>query len=229
MKRAAALLIAMLALASPAIAETVEVAPGVRVTKKTYSAPVNEQPFFGFVAKTPPMLEADEKFKTTVLQLAGGRQKAFDETTRRAWDFFFAGNLVDASRRFNQAYLLDPAQSGIFHGFALIVLTRFNDAEYAEELLKIARTQPNPSKSLNADYGRFLLMAKRPRDALPVLEQAVKDNPDLATGWSNLGFARQLNGNDAGACAAATEAARHAPPANVQADLELLRSKAKCN
>ena len=36
----------------PAAAETVEVAPGVQVTKRSYTAPVNEQPFFGFAAKS---------------------------------------------------------------------------------------------------------------------------------------------------------------------------------
>ena len=36
---------------SPAAAETVEVAPGVQVTKRTYAAPINEQPFFGFAVK----------------------------------------------------------------------------------------------------------------------------------------------------------------------------------
>ena len=41
-----------LAFAFPASAETVEVVPGVQVTKRSYTAPVNEQPFFGFTTKT---------------------------------------------------------------------------------------------------------------------------------------------------------------------------------
>jgi predicted Zn-dependent protease len=227
MKRAAAMFI-VLALVLPAAAETVEVAPGVRVTKKTYAAPVNEQPFYGFINKTPQMLEADTKFKATVLQITGTPQKAIEETTRRAWNSFFTGDIPEATRRFNQALLFDPAQSAIFHGFALIVITRFNDAEYAEELLKIARTQPNPSKDLNADYGRFLLIVKRPRDAQPILEQAVIDNPKFPMAWSNLAFARQLNGNDAGACAAAAEAAKLSPPSNIQTELQIVRTQAKC-
>jgi hypothetical protein len=42
---------ALLVLAGAASAETIEVAPGVQVTKKAYSGPSNEQPFFGFVVK----------------------------------------------------------------------------------------------------------------------------------------------------------------------------------
>ena len=41
----------LLASMPPAAAETVEVAPGVQVTKRTYAASINEQPFFGFAVK----------------------------------------------------------------------------------------------------------------------------------------------------------------------------------
>ena len=48
-----------LAFALSAAAETVEVAPGVQVTKRTYKAPINEQPFFGFAAKDSEQKAAD--------------------------------------------------------------------------------------------------------------------------------------------------------------------------
>ena len=67
----------------PALAETVEVAPGVKVTKKAYSAPVNEQPFYGFAEKSAAMREADERFLASVVQLTGSREKAFHATTLR--------------------------------------------------------------------------------------------------------------------------------------------------
>ena len=60
-------------------------------------------------------------------------------------------------------------------------------------------------KALKADYGRLLLIAKRPRDAQPVLEQAVKEAPTSATPGPispGRGFA---NGDPAAACAAAEE------------------------
>ena len=43
----------IVAMALPAAAESVEVAPGVQVTKRSYKAPTNEQPFFGFAEKNP--------------------------------------------------------------------------------------------------------------------------------------------------------------------------------
>lgn len=209
-------------------AQTAEVAPGVRVTKKTFDAPIMEQPFYGFAEKAPELKAADEKFIAAVIQVAGTREKAFEETVRRGWSAFFANNIPEATRRFNQAFLLDPAQSQIYHGFAIITQVRFNDSEYADELFRVARTRTNPSRNLNADYGRFLLIVKKPREAQGVLEQAVKDDPDFGTAWSNLGVARFLNGDRTTACAAADEAAKRDNPANVKADITILRTQAQC-
>ncbi len=76
----------MLAPTHPAAAEMVEVTPGVQVTKRTYSAPSNEQPFYGFVVKNATQQAADESFINAVLQAVGTREKAFDETSKRGWE-----------------------------------------------------------------------------------------------------------------------------------------------
>jgi len=220
--------LALLLPAGIATAQTVEVAPGVQVTKKTFSAPVNEQPFFGFADKTPEQRSADERFVTALVQAVGSRQKASDEAIKRGWNAISSGNVAEAAQRFNQAFLLAPEQSGVYHGFAAVAQIRFNDAAFAEELFKIARKQPNPAKTLNADYGRSLLIAKRPRDAQPVLEQAVIDTPDFGDAWSNLAFARIQNGDRAAACAAAEEATKRNPSANASRDLALFKSNAQC-
>ncbi|SEP12961.1 tetratricopeptide repeat protein [Rhodopseudomonas pseudopalustris] len=221
---AAALLIA----APPARADAVEVAPGVQVTRKTYSAPVNQQPFFGFAAKTPEQRAADEKFVSALVAATGSRQKAFEETSLRGWRAISKGNASEAALRFNQAYLLAPDESAVYHGFAIVAMMRFNDIDYADELFKRARKQPHPLKPLLADHGRALLIAKRPQEARAVLEQAIADTPDLADAWSNLGFARLQAGDAAAACAAADEAGKRKPSSNVASDLALLRNTAQC-
>ena len=219
---------ALLFLAGAASAETVEVAPGVQVTKKTYSAPSNEQPFFGFVARDAAQQAADENFVKAMIEATGTREKAFDEASNRGWRALGKGNAAEAAQRFNQAFLLAPEQSRVYHGFAAVAQIRFRDADFAEELFRIARQQPNPLKTLNADYGRALLIAKRPREAQPVLEQAVKDTPDFGDAWVNLAWARLRNGDPAAACAAADEAARQRPSRNASTDLIALRSSAQC-
>jgi Tfp pilus assembly protein PilF len=211
-----------------AAAETVEVVPGVQVTKRTYSAPVNEQPFFGFAAKSPEEKAADEKFVDAIVGATGSREKAFDETTLRGWRAITTGKIKEAAVRFNQAFLISPEQSRVYHGFAVVSQARFNDLDAADELFRIALDRPNPVKALKADYGRFLLVAKRPRDAQSVLEQAVKEAPDFGDAWTNLAWARFQNGDATAACAAAEEAAKHRPSNNSMGDLTAVRSVAQC-
>jgi len=220
--------VAALASTLAAAAETVEVVPGVQVTKRTYSAPVNEQPFFGFAVKSPEDKAADEKFVDAIVGAAGSREKAFDETTMRGWRAINTGKIKEAAVRFNQAFLILPEQSRVYHGFAVVAQARFNDLDAADEFFRIALQRPNPVKALKADYGRFLLVAKRPRDAQSVLEQAVKDAPDFGDAWTNLAWARFQNGDAAAACAAAEEAARHRPSNNSMGDLTAVRNVAQC-
>ncbi len=218
----------LLAFTFSAAAETVEVAPGVQVTKRTYKAPMNEQPFFGFADKNSEQRAADANFVNAIIQAAGTREKAFEETTKRGWRAINANRMGEAAQRFNQAFLISPEQSGVYQGFAAVTLARFRDLDATEELFKIALKQPHPMKALNADYGRFLLVAKRPKDAQPVLEQAVKDAPDFADAWTNLAWARFQNGDQAAACAAAEEASKQRPSANSASDLTAVRDRAQC-
>jgi Tfp pilus assembly protein PilF len=211
-----------------AVAETVEVAPGVQVTKRTYTAPVNEQPFFGLTAKSPEQKAEDDKFVSAIVGATGSREKAFEETTKRAWIAVQAGRVREAAVRFNQAFLISPEQSTVYHGFAVIAQARFNDFDAADELFKIALKQPNPVKALKADYGRLLLIAKRPRDAQEVLDQAVKETPDFSDAWTNLAWARFQNCDAAAACAAAEEAAKKRPSNNSIGDLTAVRNVAQC-
>jgi Tfp pilus assembly protein PilF len=222
------ILMAVLASAHGAAADTVEVAPGVQVTKRTYTAPVNEQPFFGFAVKTDAQREADDKFLRALLEATGSREKALDEIIKRGWRALGTGKVNEAAQRFNQAFLVAPEQSVVYHGFAAIAQIRFNDLDSAEELFRIAAKQPNPLKMLNADFGRVLLIAKKPAQALPVLEQAVKDAPDFGDAWTNLAWARLQTGDRDGACAAAGEAMNRRPSSNASVDLNKLRSGAQC-
>ena len=217
-----------IASALPAAAETVEVAPGVQVTKRSYTAPTNEQPFFGFAAKNAEEKAADEKFVSAIIAATGTREKAFEEVTRRAWRALNTGKIREAALRFNQAFLISPEESSVYHGFAVVAQFRFNDFDAADELFRIALKQPDPVKALRADYGRMLLIAKRPRDAEPVLEQAVKEAPDLGDAWTNLAVARFQNGDAAAACVAAEEAGKRRPSNNSGDDLATVRKAAQC-
>lgn len=220
---------AMLMPAFSASAETVEVGKGIQVTRRSYAAPVNEQPFFGFAVKNSEQTAADANFVNAIIQAAGTREKAFEETIKRAWRAVNGGRMSEAGLRFNQAFLISPEQSSVYHGFATVAQIRFRDLPAAEELFAVALKQPNPTKALNTDYGRLLLIVKRPRDALSVLEQAVKDAPDAGDAWTYLAVARFQNGDKASACTAAEEAGKRRPANNSGNDLAVLRKDAQCN
>ena len=176
----------------------------------------------------PEQKAEDEKFVSAMIGATGSREKAFEEATKRAWIAIQGGKVREAALRFNQAFLVSPEQSSVYHGFAVIAQARFSDFDAADELFKIALKQPNPVKALKADYGRMLLIAKRPRDAQEVLDQAVKEAPDFSDAWTNLAWARFQNGDPAAACAAAEEAAKKRPSNNSISDLTAVRNAAQC-
>jgi tetratricopeptide (TPR) repeat protein len=212
-----------------AMAETVEVAPGVTVTKKIYGGADSEAPFYGFADKSPLIRQADDIFVSMALQIYGSRAKAFEDLAKRGWEALGADDFKQASTRFNQASLFAPGQSQIFHGFAAIAYTYFNDPVFADELFKVALKQPGARASLNADYGHMLLAANRSGDAEPVLEQAVKDTPEAGDAWTDLGLARLRNHNPGGACLAADQADKLQHAAHAHTSIRWIWREAKCS
>ena len=84
----------LVAFSGVARAETVEVAPGVQVTRTTFDAPADEQPFYGFTAKTKGPRAADEKLLPDLIAAAGSREQAFEAVTLRGWKAIQGGRAV---------------------------------------------------------------------------------------------------------------------------------------
>jgi len=230
MKTVLALVLVFLGTASLAMAQTpqAEVAPGVSVTRKTYRVPDNEAPFYNFVEKSDAQKASDQKFVAAVLERVPDRGRAAGMTIETGMRAFLAQNdVATAAKRFNQAYLLDPQQSGIYHGFALVVATRFNDFAYADELFRLAARMKSPALPLRADHGRMLLIAGRPAEAKPLLEQAVKDAPDWAVPRMNLAWATLQTGGWDEACRLAAQV-RGEGMENIERDLAVFKQKAGC-
>src|SRR5919107_5779579 len=207
----------------------VEVAPGVTVTRKIFPVPGNEAPFFGFADKSAAQKAADEAFVTGALQRVPDRSMAARMATSAGWQALIAGgDFATAGKRFNQAYLLDPRESGIYHGFAAVAASRLKDFDFADELFRVAARMNNPAKTLSADHGRVLLMASRPAQAKPLLEKAISDNPDWAVPRANLAWASLQLGDAKAACRLAGEAVGR-DAASIAGDMEALRRQARCS
>jgi len=98
--------IAMFLQVLPAMAETREVAPGVRVTWKTFPAPVNEAPFYGFVDKSLTLRRADDVFVSIAVDMSGSSAGAFEAAAADGWKAIAANDMAEASRHFNRAWLI---------------------------------------------------------------------------------------------------------------------------
>jgi Tfp pilus assembly protein PilF len=225
-----AIIVCTLGLLAPTLAQAqkVEVAPGLMVTRKTYHVSNNEAPFFNFVEKNEAEKAADQRLIAGVLQQGVDRSKAATAAIASGSRAFMQErDIATAAKRFNQAYLLDPQQSGSYHGFAMVVFERFRDFDYADELFQVAARTKSPADSLSADHGRMLLMAGRPADALPLLRKAVADIPDWAIPRMNLALATLQTGDRPEACRLVTQVKGQGLE-SVERDLALFRQKAGC-
>ncbi|MBZ6079248.1 hypothetical protein [Microvirga puerhi] len=195
---------------------------------RTYDVPANEAPFFNFAEKNPAQRAADEKLVADVLKTSLDRSKAASAAIAAGGRAFLEQrDLSTAAKLFNQAYLLDPELSGIYHRFAMIVAGRFKDYDYSNELFDLAARMKSPAPSLQADHGRMLLMAGRPQSAKAVLQQAVANSPEWAIPRMNLAWATLLAGLRDEACRLKSEV--HGQDLDVvQSDLVLFAQKAGC-
>jgi Tfp pilus assembly protein PilF len=200
----------------------------VSVSRKTYRVPANEAPFFNFAEKTEAQKASDQKLVDAVLERVPDRSRAAGTAIDAGMRAFLSDNdTATAAKRFNQAYLLDPQQSGVYHGFALIAAARFNDFNYSDELFRLATRMKLPAPPLRADHGRMLLIAGRPAEAKTLLEQAVKDTPDWAVPRMNLAWAALQSGHRDDACRLITQV-KGQDLESVERDLALFKQKAGC-
>jgi tetratricopeptide (TPR) repeat protein len=142
-------------------------------TLPTY--PPNERPMYGLVQKNQAMLDADKQFIDTVLSMGYTREAGANKSVELGWQYFTKGDIPNAMRRFNQAWLLDPNNPAVYHGFAVALFQRDGKgaAAAAEELFRHSLSFANAWPVGYADYGRFLLRTDRPREAVPIVERGI--------------------------------------------------------
>ncbi len=107
---------------------------------KTQSSVDNLLPMYGGEnrIKTSSQIEADEKFISEMIDIAGSREEAAEGIVNGAWEFFEQGDIDIAMKRFNQAWLLDPQNIEAYKGFAAILEKR-GQPEEARKMLQKAQ------------------------------------------------------------------------------------------
>jgi predicted Zn-dependent protease len=136
--------------------------------------PLNQQPMYGNQPKTAPMLAADQCFIEEAQKSGFSRAQASDKSVQLGWQYFQQRHdIATAMKRFNQAWLLDPDNGDAYHGFAVLVMERDHDAKQTEALFRRGAESPRQSPGLWLDYGRFLVMTRRPAEAVAPLRRAL--------------------------------------------------------
>ena len=204
-----------------------EIILGINVKNPALNVPINEQPYFGFAKKSAEQIAADNAFLSGFAETGRPTRDVASEIVSNAGNALFAGQFAPAARRLNQAYLLDPSSSAIAHFFALIVAARFGNSEYALELFAAAAKLRDPLPSLPADHGFTLLAVRRPAEAIPLLERAVRQMPNQAKPKAHLAAALLMAGKVDRACEAISKVGGDGMEAVVQ-QLNLLKTQARC-
>jgi tetratricopeptide (TPR) repeat protein len=145
---------------------------------------INLMPKYGLLPKTKAQQEIDANFLASIdKQYKGNRKKAAQDFTARGWQYLTEGNFQDARRRFNQAWLLDPANGTALWGMAAIQSME----EKFDEVLKLfaeAEALVSENHNLTTDYAKTQVMAwtqnkdeKLLKDAFARFERVYKKAP----------------------------------------------------
>ena len=112
--------------------------PSFKSWQKQAKNDIRMLPEFGNAEKTKQEIDADKKFVNSIVEGGKSKSEGSHEMIRIGFDYLYKGDLKTAMYRFNQAYLLNPKNSGIYWGYGAIysALGAYDEArnEYTEGL-----------------------------------------------------------------------------------------------
>jgi len=116
-------------------------------------------PKYGLVQKTKEQKEADEKFISETMELEqynGDRTAASNHLIQLGFTYLYNRDVKTAMYRFNQAYLLDSANTDIYWGFGAVYMTLGNYDKAKMQYTEGLKKKPNNSHLLT-DYGTYFM------------------------------------------------------------------------
>lgn len=81
---------------------------------------INLLPLYGHVEKCKQQLKADKEFFIRCDEMYPSRAEAAKEHVAMAWNHAYKGDMDIATKRFNQAYLLDSLNADAYWGLGII-------------------------------------------------------------------------------------------------------------
>lgn len=199
---------------------------------------VDEMPMYGGLDRSAPAVKAaDDKLIADATHAFGSRANAARAWVEQGYRFYQANQLGMATRRFNQAWLMNPDNAEVYTGFAAVVhdQNRFCDAM---KMMETALSLKPPSfQGVYADAGRIAArcaahgrgLSGPERAAMIARSDALFRNgervePDKAYLYNAWASAYYWNGQYADAWAMVSKARQAGGRGNVKF-LDMLRAK----
>ena len=152
---------------------------------------INLAPLFGGYKKSKKQIGYDEEFiERTLNDCKCTKREASKKFSDLGWGYFKRGNSEIASKRFNQAYLLDSLNYSLYWGFGAILGNQYRDTEAIELFSRAYRLAPNRKDTAYSylcwDFAHTLSRKfwirhdkKHAEQALQLLEEAERIYPGL--------------------------------------------------
>ncbi|MGI9329182.1 MAG: hypothetical protein ACR2QB_00565 [Gammaproteobacteria bacterium] len=117
---------------------------------------IDQQAMYGGMnrAADPYYKAIDDEFIAAVSQEFGSREAASEKWVDQGFVFYFQDNYVKAMRRFNQAWLLNPENPDVFHGFAVVYHDEGRNCD-ARDMIMRALDLGMKDPMVMADAGRI--------------------------------------------------------------------------
>ncbi|MEY4729359.1 MAG: hypothetical protein RL020_517 [Pseudomonadota bacterium] len=134
----------------------------------------DEVPMYGGLdrSQTYDLRAADDKFISDVTQQYGSREKAGRVWVEQGFKFYQQDNLGMAMRRFNQAWLLDPANPEVYTGFSSVLHDQGKNCEAKQMMEKALNLNPPPFQGIYPDAARiFTLCAVSDKALAPTAKE----------------------------------------------------------
>lgn len=121
---------------------------------------IDQVPIYGGMDRSafPDLKAADEKLISDTTQHYGTREAASLEFSRNGRAYYDRGDLANAIRRFNQAWLLNPKNPEAFAGFGKVL---HNQEKYCESMKMMDQSlnlNPPTSQGIYPDAARIITL-----------------------------------------------------------------------
>ncbi len=124
-----------------------------------FTQDINLLPKYGLFPKSEAQKKADAQFLATIDDhYKGNRKKAADDVSVRGWQLLRQGDISNAMRRFNQAWLIDSSNGTALWGMA-VIQAGSGKLENALMLFSEAEALVGDDIDFSADYAKALGIA----------------------------------------------------------------------